>query len=97
MAEKACPYWRDYDSVQGRVCFCALAAFARHPSPAELKALGCTRERRTQCFNTMKAVMGAGCVPGDVETAPAAGLTPAAASGGDAAACGGRRASTRAG
>lgn len=64
-----CPYWQDYDSLAGRVCFCALAAFGKDPRPSALRLLGCTPEKRRGCFETMRQVMGAGCVPGGVESA----------------------------
>jgi len=64
--DRACPYWQDYDSLAGRVCFCGLAAFGKSPRPSELKLLGCNPEKRRECYEMMRAVMGVGCVPGNL-------------------------------
>jgi len=61
--ENKCPFWQDYDSVNGRVTYCELAAFNKPVSPEFLAKIGCSEEKRKQCLEAMKLNTGMGAVP----------------------------------
>lgn len=67
--ESSCPYWTEYESLNGVICFCEVEAFGNQVSPAELARVGCNQERRSQCKARMEFTAGAAAVPSVVATA----------------------------
>lgn len=59
----SCPYWREYDSPAGPICYCEVAAMNKVLSPEQLKEIGCTPEKRQACLSRMEMAVGAGAVP----------------------------------
>jgi len=69
MSER-CPFWREYDSVNGPVCYCELAAFGKTPDFQDPRMAACTPERRRRCQQAMEMAVGYAAVP----QPPAGGL-----------------------
>lgn len=63
MSAPSCPYWREYDSVAGTICYCEVAAFNKKLTAEEMRAIGCTQERRQVCLSRMEARVGSSAVP----------------------------------
>ncbi|MBC7334982.1 MAG: hypothetical protein H5U01_01745 [Clostridia bacterium] len=57
-----CPYWREYDSPNGPIGFCEVAAYNYDLSWEALEAIGCPL-RQVECSRKMVAMVGAAGVP----------------------------------
>ncbi|MBC7342530.1 MAG: formate/nitrite transporter family protein [Clostridia bacterium] len=62
MPQVSCVYWQEYNSINGPVCYCEVAAFDKKLSAQELAKIGCTPEKRRQCLSLMEAQVGRGTV-----------------------------------
>lgn len=62
MSTKACPYWEEYASPAGTVCFCRAAAYNAEPTWEELEAIGCY-QRRQECRLKMEMTVGTAALP----------------------------------
>lgn len=63
MPGKRCPYWNEYESIEGWVCYCEIAAYGKRPTWEELLIIGCTEQKREQCRRDMERMMGMAAVP----------------------------------
>ncbi len=63
--KKACPYWKEYESLNGPVAYCEAAAFNKTFARGYLEKTGCTADRREECRRAMVACTGFGLVPVD--------------------------------
>lgn len=63
-----CPYWQEYQSVAGTVCYCEVAAFNKQLPPGELERIGCTDSKRQECLTKMKVNLGQGAIPAPTPT-----------------------------
>jgi len=70
MAGKQCPYWHEYQSSDGWVCFCEVTAYEKRLTPSELAAVGCTPERRLECHRAMQLNLGFASTPAPLPGLP---------------------------
>ena len=68
MANMRCQYWTEYESTNGVVCYCHLAAFSRDVDPRDLDRAGCSRAKREECRAKMMLTMGFAAVPEERKT-----------------------------
>lgn len=60
-----CVYWTEYESPNGVVCYCHLAAFSREVDRRELQKVGCSESKRQECKAKMMMTMGFAAVPNE--------------------------------
>jgi len=75
-----CPNHVSYDSPNGPVLYCQIAAFARRVHPGQLRLIGCTEELRAACAQQMELACGFSAVPTLEQPAQAVGLQDTAQS-----------------
>lgn len=58
-----CPYWKEYQSLNGWVMFCSAGAYGRKLTVQEAKSCGCSEVQRGLCKKIMENNVGFGLVP----------------------------------
>jgi hypothetical protein len=58
-----CPNFVSYDSLNGPVVYCQIAAFAGRIHAGQLRLIGCTDELRAACARQMELACGFSAVP----------------------------------
>ena len=58
-----CEHWKEYDSIGGPISYCEIEAFGNKLTAQELKAMGCTEEKRKVCGKVMELAVGVAATP----------------------------------